>query len=57
MMSYSDKIYDGLPTTFFDTQYTIRVKGNQIAPASLSLLEVSSGSEFYCLKIIMLLLM
>ncbi len=38
MMSYSNKIYDRLPTTFFVTQYMTRV------------LEVSSGSEFYCLK-------
>ncbi len=36
-------------TTFFVTQYMIRVIGNQIASASLPLLEVSSGSEF-CLK-------
>ncbi len=46
MTSYSDE----LPTICFVTQYMIRVIGNQIASASLPLLEVSSGSEFYCLK-------
>ncbi len=50
MTSYSDEIYDRFPTTIFVTQYMIRVIGNQIAPASLPLLEVSSSSEFYCLK-------
>ncbi len=50
MMSYSDKIYDMLPTTFNVTQYMIKAIGNQIASASLPLLEVSSGSESYCLK-------
>ncbi len=44
------KYYEGLPTTFFVTLYMIRVAGNQIALASLPLLEVSSGSKFYCLK-------
>ncbi len=50
MTSYSDEIYDGLPATFFVTQYMIRVIGNQIASTSLPLLEVSSGSELYYLK-------
>ncbi len=47
---YSDGIYDGFPTTFFITQCMIRVIGNQIASASLPLLEVSFGSKLYCLK-------
>ncbi len=50
--SYSDE----LPTIFFITQYMIRIIGNQIASASLPLLEVFSGSEFYCLKNYKLLL-
>ncbi len=45
--SYSDKIYDRLPTNFSVTQY-IRVIGNQIASASLPVLEVFSGSELFC---------
>ncbi len=53
MTSYASK----LPTIMLVTQYMIRVIGNQIALASLPLIEVSSGSEFYCLKNIMLLLM
>ncbi len=43
MMSYSDK----LPTIFFVTQNMIRVIRSQIASASLPLLEVSSGSDFF----------
>ncbi len=31
MTSHSDKISDRLPTTFFVTQYMIKVIGNQIA--------------------------
>ncbi len=47
-----DVVLDELPTIFFFvTQYIIIVIGNQISSASLPLLEVSSGSEFYCLKI------
>ncbi len=34
----------------FVTQYMIRVIGNQITTASLQLVEISSGSECYCLK-------
>ncbi len=49
MMSYSDEIYDGLPTTFIACQYLIKWIGNQIVSANLTLLEVSYGSEFYCL--------
>ncbi len=50
MTSYSNKIYNGLPTTFFVTQYMIKSLENQIFSASLPLLEVSSGLEFYYLK-------
>ncbi len=47
MISYSDKIYNGLPTTFFVTQYMIKSIGNQIVSASLPPLEVSSGSFWF----------
>ncbi len=50
LTTYSDNIYDRLPTTFIVIQHIIKVIGNQIASASLPLLEVSSGLEFYCLK-------
>ncbi len=50
MTSHSDEINDGPPTTFFVTQYMVRVIGNQITSASLPLLEVSSSLELYWLN-------
>ncbi len=50
MTSYSDKICDGHHTTVFVTKFIIKSIGNQIVSASLPLLEVSSGLEFYYLK-------
>ncbi len=47
MASFLDEIYDRHPTTFFVTQNMIKLVGNQIVSASLPLLEVSPGLEFY----------
>ncbi len=55
MTSYSDEIYDGQPTNIFVTQYMIKLIDSQIVSASIPLLEVSSGLEFYYLQTFLLL--